>query len=139
MAAINPSDCSVFVQIYVDTNAASQGSTTGVYLVDNRVTAGSSGEGTPNLKTVATQNSNICFSLLNVDSQDTSTLSLTNFGNSNAWGFNGTPKQYNPTTWTGTLANGEVSASYSCSFNVTKQGGGGSITTQVNPALVVIT
>jgi len=136
--AISPSDCSVFVQIYVDTNAAAQGSTKGIYLVDNRLAQGSTNEGTPNLVTVATQNSNICFSLLNVDAQDPSSLSLANFGNSNAWGFNGTPQQYNPTTWTGTLANGETTSGYSVTLNVTKQGGGGSITTQLNPTLKVI-
>jgi hypothetical protein len=136
--AIKPSDCSVFVQIYVDTNAVAQGSTKGIYLVDNRLTAGSQNEGTPTLATVATQNSNVCFSLLNVDSQDSSSLDLSNFGNSNVWGFNGTPTKYNATTWTGTLANGETSAQYSFSLNVTKQGGGGSISTQVSLSVRVI-
>jgi len=136
--AISPSDCTVFIQIYVDTNAVAQGSTKGVYLVDNQLTTGSSNEGTPNLVTVATQNSNVCFSLLNVDAQDSSQLSVQNFGNSNAFGFNGTPQQYNPTTWTGTLAKGETTSGYSVTLNVTKQGGGGSLTTQVNPTFKVI-
>ncbi len=135
--AINPNDCSVFIQIWVDTNAASQGSTAGIYLVDNQVSRGSQNEGTPSLSTVATQNSNVCFSVLNIDCQDTSSLSIVNMGNSDAYGFNGTPQQFSPTVWTGTLANGQVSAPYSVVLNITKQGGGGSITTQVNPSFQV--
>lgn len=136
--AISPSDCSVFIQVWVDTNAARQGSTAGIYLVDNQISQGSTNEGSPTLATVATQNSNVCFSLLNVDPQSTATLEIANMGNSNAYGFNGTPQQYSSTVWTGTLANGEVSAPYSIDINVTKQGGGGSFTTQVTPSFRVI-
>lgn len=46
---INPRDCSVFVQIYVDTKAVAQDSTKGIYLIDNRFTAGSQKEGTSSL------------------------------------------------------------------------------------------
>ena len=135
---ISPSDCSVFIQIWVDTNAAKQGSTQGIYVVDNQVSQGSTNEGSPQLKTVATQNSNVCFSVLNVDSQSTAQLEIANMANSNVYGFNGTPQQYTPTVWTGTLANGEVTASYGVTLNITKQGGGGSITTQINPSFSVI-
>ena len=133
----NPSDCSVFIQIWVDTNAAQQGSVQGIYLVDNQFTQGSQGEGTPNLNTHATVNSNICFSLLNVDPQSTATLSIQNMDNSNAYGFNGTPQQFTPTIWTGTLANGAVNASWGASINITKQGGGGTITTHVPAAFTI--
>lgn len=138
MAVISPTDCSVFIQIWVDTNAAAQGSTAGIYLVDNQVSQGSSNEGSPSLNTVATANSNVCFSFLNIDCQDSSTLSIVNMGNSNAYGFNGTPQQFSPTVWTGTLASSGVSAPWSASLNITKQGGGGSISTQVNPSFQVI-
>lgn len=135
---INPSDCSVFIQIWVDTNAANQGSTQGIYVVDNQASQGSTNEGSPQLTTVATQNSNVCFSVLNVDPQSTAQLEIANMGNSNVYGFNGTPQQYTPTVWTGTLASGKVAASYGVTLNLTKQGGGGSITTQINPSFNVI-
>jgi hypothetical protein len=124
--------------VWIDTNAAAQGSTKGIYLVDNQVSLGSANEGTPTLTTVATQNSNVCFSVLNVDSQSTASLEFANFANSNVYGFNGTPQQYSPTVWTGTLAKGEVSAPYGFTVNITKQGGGGSITTQLSPTFKVI-
>jgi hypothetical protein len=136
--AINPSDCSVFIQIWVDTNAAKAGSTQGIYLVDNQVTQGSANEGTANLTTAGTQNSNVCFKVLNVDPQSTAEIEIANMANSDAYGFNGTPQQYSPTIWTGTLAKGEVNAAYGITLNITKQGGGGSFTTQLNPAFRVI-
>lgn len=128
---IQPSDCSVFIQVWVDTNAAVQGSTAGIYLVDNQANQGSSGEGTPVLVTHATQNSNVCFSVLNIDPQSSAALQLANVSSSNAFGFNGSPLQVTSTVWTGTLAKG-VTADYSLVLNVVKASGE-SLTTQVNP------
>jgi hypothetical protein len=45
MSQPSPGNCPVQIQVYVDTNAAKQNSTDGVYMVDNRVNSGSTGEG----------------------------------------------------------------------------------------------
>ena len=121
--AIQPKDCSVFIQVWVDTNAAAPGSTAGIYLVDNQLTRGSTGEGTPALMTHATQNSAVCFSVMNIDPQSSATLEITNISSSGAFGFDGAPQRFSSHTWIGTLAKPVANADYSLSFNITKAGG----------------
>ncbi|MCI1739585.1 MAG: hypothetical protein LKM38_22905 [Pseudomonas veronii] len=58
--AIPTTSCDVQVQIWVDDNAVTNGSTAGVYLVDNRISAGTTHEGTANLNTAASKGSNVC-------------------------------------------------------------------------------
>jgi hypothetical protein len=133
--AIPASSCSVFVQVWVDTNALQRGDTTGVYLVDNNLNHGSSQEGTVNLVTDVPVSTNICWSLLNVDPNSNAILSLQNFGDSSVFGFSGTPQQVNPTTWTGQVqAAGQ--AQYGINFNTQIPGQSG-ITTRLNPTLSV--
>lgn len=135
MATIQPASCSVFIQIWVDTNALLNGQTTGVYLVDNYLNQGSTNEGTPNLQTSVAVGENICWSLLNVDPTSDTILELQNFGNSSVFGFSGTPQQINPTTWTGT-AQAAGTAGYTINF-LAQIPGGSAITTSVSPSLSV--
>lgn len=133
--AISPTSCSVFIQVWVDTNALQNGQTTGVYLVDNNLNHGSTNEGTVNLQTVVPVGTNICWSLLNVNPTSNSILTLQNFGNASVFGASGTPQQVNPTTWTGQVqAAGQ--ASYAINFSAQIPGSSG-ITTNVNPTLSV--
>ncbi|NEO98852.1 MAG: hypothetical protein F6K58_09275 [Symploca sp. SIO2E9] len=133
MPVINPSECNIFVQIWVDTNALQNGSTNGVYLVDSNYNNGSSEEGTASLKTYATTNSKICWQILNTNINSDVTLSIQNFGNASVFGAGGTPQQYSSTIWTGQVqANGK--ADYSITFNVVK---GVGISTTVCPTLYV--
>lgn len=135
MSVIQPSSCSIFVQIWVDTNALQNGSTEGVYLVDNNVSNGSSKEGTPDLDSNIPNGTNICWTVLNVDPTWDGTLSISNMGNSSVFGASGTPQQVNSSTWTGQVqATG--TASYNINFAAQASGGSG-ITTNVNPTLSV--
>jgi len=133
--AIKPSDCNIFIQVWVDTTAVQNGSTRGVYLVDNRLTSGSSREGTPSLETVANTNDKVCWKLMNVNVQSTDSISVENFGNSSVFGVGGTPQRISSTVWTGQLEqNGN--ADYSITFNV-QQGSGSGVTVEVQPSFSV--
>lgn len=132
MAQIIPvSACSIFIQIWVDTNALQNGQTRGVYLVDNNLTRGSTQEGTPNLTTSVPTGTNICWQLLNVNLYSSAELSIQDIGNASVWGASGQPQQINATTWTG-QAQAEGSASYQLTVNA--QSGSG-ITTSVYPTV----
>lgn len=88
------SQCSVFIQVWIDTNAVQAGSTKGIYMVDNRTSAGSKNEGACTLNTAVTKNSNICWTVMPIDPNFTAaggTLQLQSIGNSNAWGPSGQP------------------------------------------------
>lgn len=135
MATISPSSCTVFVQIWVDTNALEHGSTTGVYIVDNNLNHGSTNEGTVSLNTNVPVGTSICWSLLNVDPASTTILAIQDFGNASVFGASGTPQQVNATTWTGQVqAAGEVP--YNVNFSAQIPGSSG-ITTSVSPSLSV--
>jgi hypothetical protein len=56
--SISPSQCSVFVQVWVDVNELAQGSTRGCYAVSNR-SQNSSEQGTANLTTTVITDSNV--------------------------------------------------------------------------------
>ena len=130
---IPPSSCSVFVQVWVDTNALQNGSTTGVYLVDNNLNHGSSNEGTVNLNTNVPVGTSICWSLLNVSPTSNTILQIQNFGNAGVFGASGTPQQVNATTWTGQVqATGQ--AHYDINFSAQIPGQSG-ITTTVKPSI----
>lgn len=133
--ATPPSSCSVFIQIWVDTNALQNGQTTGVYLVDNNLNHGSSNEGTVNLNTNVPVGTNICWSLLNVSPTSNTILTIQNFGNASVFGASGTPQQYNATTWTGQVQ-AAGNANYNINFSAQIPGASG-ITVSVNPALSV--
>ena len=135
MATIQPSECAIFVQIWVDTNALQNGSTTGVYLVDSNHHNGSSGEGTPGLATHAALNDKICWTVLSDNVNWDGDVSIQNFGNAGVFGAGGTPKSVDGSTWTGQVMKAG-SDQYTITFNAEPSGGTG-ITTEVNPSLVV--
>lgn len=103
MASIPVSSCNVFVQLWVDTNAVQEGSTRGVYVVDNRVASGSENEGTPGLVTFVTQGTNVCWQVFTVSPCVDATVQIQSIGNSNAWGPSGQPQMVpgQPNTFTG--------------------------------------
>jgi hypothetical protein len=128
--SIPTNQCSTTILIWVDTNALQNGSTKGVYVVDNRLNWGSSKEGTPNLSTNVTNGTNICWKILNVDLNSNAQLSIQEVGNSSAWGASGQPQSVDPTTFTG-QAQVTGQASYQLIFNAQNAGGSG-ITTTLN-------
>jgi hypothetical protein len=132
------SQCSVFIQIWVDTNSVQNGQTKGIYLVDNRVSSGSQNEGSANLQAACTLNSYICWQILAIDPNYTAgggTVAIQQIGNSNAWGMSGQPEMINSTTFTGQVQN-PGQAGYSININVQNPGMSG-ITIQISPSVLV--
>jgi len=132
--AIPPSSCSLFIQIWVDTNALQTGSQNGVYVVDNNLNNGSTNEGTTSLATKTTTGTNICWSVLNTNPNATDVLTIQNFSNAAVFGAGGTPKMVNANTWTGTVQNAGTS-SYSVTFNDVN---GTGITTTVSGLSLIV-
>jgi len=132
--AISTKDCQVQIQIWVDDNAV-DGSTRGVYLVDNRVRDGSQNEGSANLQTACTKGSNICWQIFTINASATSTVQIQSIGNSNAWGAGGQPEQAsdNPAAFTGQAQN-IGAASYDLAITVAA---GAGTTIHLNPAVNV--
>ena len=135
MASIQPSECSIFIQIWVDTNALQNGSLRGVYLVDSNHNNGSVHEGMPDLETDANTNDKICWQVLSTNIHETGTLTIQNMGNASVWGAGGTPQQVTGNTWTGQVMNNGV-ANYNINIALEPEGGTG-ISTTANPQLRV--
>lgn len=136
--AIPITQCSVFIQIWIDTNSAQVGTTKGIYLVDNRVSSGSRNEGSVNLQTACTLSSYICWQVFAIDPNFTSiggNIGIQQIGNSNAWGNSGQPQMLNNTTFTGQVQN-PGSAGYQITINVQNPGMSG-MTLTVNPTVNV--
>lgn len=132
------SQCTVFIQVWIDTNAVQAGSTNGVYMVDNRTSVGSKKEGSNTLQTSVTKNANICWTVMSIDPNFATVggdIQLQSIGNSNAWGASGQPQRLNPSTFTGTAQNAGM-AGYSMGINVQLPGQSG-ITLTLNPGIVV--
>lgn len=132
------SQCTVFIQVWVDTNAVQAGSSTGIYMVDNRTSEGSAKEGSGALQTEVTKNANICWTVMPIDPNFTTVggaIELQSIGNSNAWGSSGQPQRLNATTFTGTAQN-TGSANYALGLNVQSPGKSG-VTLSLNPGVTV--
>ncbi len=126
----------VFIQIWVDINAIQNGSTAGLYLVDNRVGNGSQNEGSTNLSTNVTNGTTIQWNVYNIDPTSTAVLSLTAIGNASVWGAGGQPQADGKGGFVGQV---QVtgSASYQITLNAQKQPGSAAITLKVNPGITV--
>jgi len=134
MNAIPISLCSVFIQIWVDTDALHEGSTDGVYLVDSRVEVGIH-EGTPNLTTTVSQSTYICWQIANIDPGSSTTLSIQSIGNAPVWGASGQPFFAEGESWTGQAQNAG-SSTYQVIFNAEPKQGMG-VTTIIFPTIFV--
>ena len=124
----------VFIQIWVDINAVQNGSTRGVYMVDNRVGNGSQNEGSPALSTKVTNGSTIQWSIYNIDANSAALLSIVDIGNCAVWGAGGQPE-----VGTGGAFIGQAQvvgeANYPININVQKQVGSAGITISLNPSI----
>jgi hypothetical protein len=135
MASITPASCNVFIQAWVDVNPIiqGQGGTNGIYLVDNRVASGSSGEGSAGLTTACTNGSNLCWQVIAIDpNAQVSQFQIQQIGNSNAWGNTGQPESASAdnTIFTGQVQN-TGTASYKLVLNVNNT------TVTLNPSVTV--
>ena len=123
--AFSTQNCSVFVQFIVDTDSAQNDTTTGVYVVDNTSGAGATGEGSPSLSTVCTQNNQIAFEAVTVRPCNGDTVAIQTIGNSNAWGNSGQPEPAsdNPSAFAGQAQNTGAGQTYNATLLVTLSGG----------------
>ena len=136
--SIPVSNCTAFVQVWVDVNALQNGSQAGIYLVDNGVNNGSQGEGTPGLTTQVTKGSKVCWQVFNIDPNSTAELAIQSIGNASVFGASGQPENAGDGTgaFTG-QAQATGQAAYTVNFSARIPGSSG-ITAQVSPSLAVV-
>jgi hypothetical protein len=98
---INPENCTVFIQIWVDVNALTVGQITGCYAVDN---LRGQGEGTNSLSSKVTTNTNVAWQVLPIDPQYAGCFSITQIAAPVGW--QNQPKSFSPSSdvWTGTVS-----------------------------------
>jgi hypothetical protein len=125
----------VFIQIWVDSNAVQNGSSRGIYLVDNRVGFGSNNEGSSSLATNVTQNSVIQWSAFNIDPNSPDTVQLSAISNAPIWGASGQPQSDGQGNFIG-QAQSDGGSGYDVTLTV-QQGGGSGITLHVDPSMSV--
>lgn len=135
--SIPVSNCTTFIQVWVDTNALQNGSERGIYLVDNRLNNGSQNEGTTNLSTQVTQGTNVCWQVYNIDPNSTTQLAIQSISNASVFGASGQPEKVDDGSgaFTGQVQS-TGSASYTLNFTAQKPNSSG-ITAQVSPQLRV--
>lgn len=132
------SQCTVFIQVWVDTKAVQAGSARGIYMVDNRLARRGKKEGSGALQTAVTRNANICWTVLPIDPNFTALggrVQMQSIGNSSAWGSSGQPQMIDATTFTGTAQNAGT-ANYNMGIKVQLPGKSG-ITLSLNPSVTV--
>ncbi|OZI63094.1 hypothetical protein [Bordetella genomosp. 11] len=92
--AANPltTDCDIQIRILVDDNNVQDGTASGVYIVDNRVSLGSSPQGSATLNTIARKNEKICWRVEPLNPNSKSSFVIQTIGEIPAWGFSGGPR-----------------------------------------------
>jgi hypothetical protein len=105
---ISPSNCTTFVQIWVDVNDLTMGQITGCYAVDN---LNGSGEGTTSLNSVVPTNTAVCWQVLPIDPQYAGTFSISQISAPNGW--QSQPKETSAAgdVWTGRVSDASTSGS----------------------------
>lgn len=135
--AIQPSQCTVFIQVWVDVNGLQQGSTQGCYAVSNRCN-NSKGEGTADLTTEVITGSFVCWAVLPVDPQYTGLFAITGVGTESGWAQPPAPVPGEPNVFTGQVAQstvgGDVNSNIVFSYN-----GGNQITVTLPVTIIPVT
>lgn len=126
----------VFIQVWVDTNKVLNGSSEGIYLVDNRVGNGSRNEGSTGLLTNVTNGSVIQWDIYNIDATGKTALAITAIGNASIWGAGGQPQSNGAGGFVG-QAQVTGQSAYQITMNVQKQPGSAGITINVDPSMIV--
>lgn len=116
---INPRDCTVFIQVWVDVNSLKQGSTQGCYAVSNK-SQDSSGEGSANLTTKVITGSNVCWEVVPIDPQYNGEFSINEVGAESGWAQ--VPQKFLQNVFTGQLiasntVGGHVNSNIKFSYN----------------------
>ena len=135
--AIQPSQCTVFIQVWVDVNGLQQGSTQGCYAVSNRCN-NSKGEGTADLTTEVITGSFVCWAVLPVDPQYNGLFKITGVGTESGWAQPPAPVPGEPNVFTGQVAQstvgGDVNSNIVFSYN-----GGNQMTVTLPVTIIPVT
>lgn len=109
---ISPSDCTVFIQIWVDVNDLTVGQITGCYAVDN---LHGSNEGTVNLSSVVTTNTAVCWQVLPIDPQYAGTFTISQIAAPSGWQSQPAPAPGSTidNVWTGRVSQSSTGGSIS--------------------------
>ena len=133
---ISPTQCTVFVQVWVDVNGLQQGSTSGCYAVSNRCN-NSQGEGSANLTTNVVSGSLVCWAVLPVDPQYNGLFTITAVGVQSGWAQPPAPVQGSPNVFTGQVekstTGGNIDSNIQFSYN-----GGNQITVTMPVTIIPI-
>lgn len=115
---VNPQNCTVFIQIWVDINALTPGQLTGCYAVDNLQ---GSGEGTNSLSSAVPTNTSICWQVLPIDPQYAGDLSITQIAAPSGWQYQPAAYSTGKDVWTGTVSksstSGDIVQSVTINYN----------------------
>ena len=115
---VNPTNCTVFIQVWVDVNALAVGQITGCYAVDNLQGAG---EGTSSLVSKVATNTSICWQVLPIDPQYAGDLSITQISAPSGWQNQPRAFSSGQDVWTGTVSKsstgGIIAQSLTIAFN----------------------
>ena len=136
--SISPSQCTVFVQVWVDVNGLAQGSTRGCYAVSNR-SQNSSGQGTANLTTTVITGSNVCWAVLPIDPQYNGDFTITAIGVESGWASPPMPVPDQPNVFTGQVAQSTVGGNINSNIQFSYNGGGSAITITLPVTIVPVT
>ena len=135
--SIPTNQCTVFVQVWADTNSLKQGSTNGCYAVSNK-SQQSSGEGTANLTTQVITGSNVCWSVLPIDPQYNGDFTITQVGAQSGWSTPPAPVNGAPNMFTGQLTTSTVGGNVNSNIVFSYNGGGQSITVTLPVTIVPV-
>ena len=119
--SIQPNECQVFIQAWVDVNALANGQTTGCYVVSNR-SSDSRGEGTPNLTVNVVNESAVCWSVVPIDPQYNGKFKITEVSTPSGWEHPPAPVPDKPNVFTGKLQKATVSGTVNCDLQFSYHG-----------------
>lgn len=117
---VNPEDCTVFIQIWIDINALAQQQVTGCYAVDNLQ---GSGEGTPSLTSKVATNTSVCWQVRPIDPQYAGSLTITQISAPTGWQAQPSPIDPSSAVWTGTVSKSSTGGTISQGITVNYNGG----------------
>jgi len=131
-SSIDPSDCTVFIQVWVDVNTLNTSNPTqGCYVVVNRNGSTTTGQGTPNMQTIVPSNSKVCWQIVPIDPQYNGMLSFVAINIEFA--YNQPPLPYTNAydVWTGVVAATQVANSIPCNLSFSYNNGAASTTVEL--------
>ena len=117
LANVNPTNCTAFIQIWVDVNALTTGQITGCYAVDN---LHGKGEGSASLNSVVPNKRNVCWQVLPIDPQYAGMFTIDQISAPSGWQSPPAAASLGQDVWTATVASssgGSIAQGVTVNFN----------------------